>query len=89
MEDNRKFELNDDQLDDVAGGSWENEDLSNFGEYVGDVQRCCQTCNGYTGTTEHKLYKNGAQQWAECKTCGRRTKSIVSSNRVVFDINTA
>lgn len=87
MNENKNFELNDDQLDDVAGGGWESEDLSNLGEYVGDEQIHCRNCNGYTGTTEHMVYQNGVQKWAQCKSCGRKTKFSVP--RIPFDINTA
>ena len=87
MEDKKMHELGDDALDTVAGGSWQTEDLSNFGEYVGDIQMYCRTCNGYTGTTEQKLYQNGVLRWAECKQCGKKTKFSVERNR--FDIDTA
>ena len=87
MEDNKKYELNDKDLDEVAGGYWRDEDLSNYGEYVGDEEMHCRYCNGYTGTTPHMVYQDGAFKIAQCKSCGNRVKS--STPRIIFDINTA
>ena len=47
MEDNKKFELDDDQLDAVAGGASEEFDLNEERLPLGWYVTCCKCTFGY------------------------------------------
>jgi len=92
MEDNRKFELGDEAMEQVAGGTeasvaFSYEEFSYLGSYWRDIQYPCNQCGK---DTAHAVYRfGGPYSWGVCKVCKNKITGGGRSFGVTFDINTA